>query len=98
MICESISLSQMTRQGNRYLRYFSSCNAMNLENQSNSLYFMSCLISSSFLFEQVEIGNTPSEIDAKGLESLAKGTKGFSGSDISSYVSVNFDIRCQYVS
>ena len=59
---------------------------------------MSCLISSSFLFEQVEIGETPSMIDKNGLESLAEGTKGFSGSDISSYVSVNFDIRCQHVS
>ena len=45
---------------------------------------MSCLISSSFLFEQVEIGETPSMIDKNGLESLAEGTKGFSGSDISS--------------
>ena len=59
---------------------------------------MSCLISSSFLFEQVEIGKTPSKIDENGLKSLAKGTEDFSGSDISSYVSVNFDIRCQYVS
>uniref|UniRef100_A0A7N2LJV8 AAA+ ATPase domain-containing protein n=1 Tax=Quercus lobata TaxID=97700 RepID=A0A7N2LJV8_QUELO len=59
--CESISLSQMTRQGNAYL---------------------------SFLFEQVQIGIgiTPSEISENELESLAKETEGFSGSDISSYV------------
>ena len=56
------------------------------------LYFMSCLISSSFLFEQVEIGETPSEIDENGLKILAKETKGFSGSDISSYVSVNLTL------
>ncbi|KAK7846387.1 protein suppressor of k(+) transport growth defect 1, partial [Quercus suber] len=35
---------------------------------------------------QIQIGKTPSMIDKNGLESLAKGTKGFSGADISSYV------------
>nr|POE99054.1 protein suppressor of k(+) transport growth defect 1 [Quercus suber] len=35
---------------------------------------------------EVQIGKTPSMIDKNGLESLAKGTKGFSGADISSYV------------
>ena len=56
------------------------------------LYFMSCLISSSFLFEQVEIGETPREIDKKGFKRLAIETEGFSGSDISSYVSVNLTL------
>ncbi|XP_065633797.1 protein SUPPRESSOR OF K(+) TRANSPORT GROWTH DEFECT 1 [Quercus suber] len=35
---------------------------------------------------EIQIGKTPSMIDKNGLESLAKGTKGFSGADISSYV------------
>ncbi|KAK7852667.1 protein suppressor of k(+) transport growth defect 1 [Quercus suber] len=35
---------------------------------------------------EVEIGKTPSKIGKSGLESLAEGTEGFSGSDISSYV------------
>ena len=59
---------------------------------------MSRLISSSFLFEHVQIGETPNAIVDEEYNHLVKITKGFSGSDISSYVSVNFDIRCQYVS
>ncbi|XP_050278984.1 protein SUPPRESSOR OF K(+) TRANSPORT GROWTH DEFECT 1-like isoform X2 [Quercus robur] len=35
---------------------------------------------------KVQIGETPSMIDENGLKSLAEGTEGFSGSDISSYV------------
>ena len=53
---------------------------------------MSRLISSSFLFEQVQIGETPNSIAKEELKHLAKDTEGFSGSDISYYVSVNLTL------
>ena len=53
---------------------------------------MSRLISSSFLFEQVQIGETPRKIGNEELNQLAENTKGFSGSDISYYISVNFTL------
>ena len=53
---------------------------------------MSCLISSIFLFEQVRIGNTPVDIKVEEFDYLAETTAGFSGSDISYFVSVSFTL------
>ena len=53
---------------------------------------MSCLISSIFLFEQVRIGKTLNIISEKEFEYLANDTEGFSGSDISYFVSVSFTL------
>ena len=53
---------------------------------------MSCLISSIFLYEQVRIGDTPKAISDKEFDDLAEATHGFSGSDISYFVSVSFTL------
>lgn len=71
---------------------------LSLWSRAKTLEFVEYLILSIYLFhwfdfdgsEQVHLGDTPHNLTETDFQSLAHKTEGFSGSDISVCVSVNF--------